>query len=112
MCAAVSAVERVDVISGGHGSFRLPKSNYGTSNVYHHFASGRYPYWRQSLPIRGKCTVFPPFSLRVTPSLSPAYVWPLSAKDGSKMSLELNSGACATSCSFRASTRCQSKELR
>ena len=38
------------------------------------FASGRYPYWRQSFPIRGKCKVFPPFSLRVTPSLSPAYV--------------------------------------
>ena len=38
------------------------------------FASGRYPYWRQSFPITGKCTVFLPFRLRVTPSLSPVYV--------------------------------------
>ena len=31
---AVSAVEKVDVSRGG-GSFRLPRSNNGTSSVYH-----------------------------------------------------------------------------
>ena len=34
VCVAVSTVEGVDV-SGGGGSFRLPRRNYGTSNVYH-----------------------------------------------------------------------------
>ena len=33
VCVAVSAVEGVDV-SGGGGSFRLPRSNYGKSSVY------------------------------------------------------------------------------
>ena len=31
---AVSAVEKVDVSRGG-GTFRLPRSNNGTSSVYH-----------------------------------------------------------------------------
>ena len=65
MCMAVSAVEGVD-ISGGGGSFRLPRRKYGTSFL-----------------IRQKCTAFPLFSLRVTRTLSPAYVWPLIAKNGS-----------------------------
>ena len=34
MRVAVNAVEDGDV-SGGGGSFRLPRSNYGTSSVYH-----------------------------------------------------------------------------
>ena len=34
MCVAVSAVEVIDV-SGGDGSFRLPRINYGTSSVYY-----------------------------------------------------------------------------
>ena len=34
MCVAVSAVEGVYVSRGG-GSVNLPKSNYGTSSVYH-----------------------------------------------------------------------------
>ena len=34
VCVAVSAVEGVDV-NGGVRSFRLPRSNYGTSSVYH-----------------------------------------------------------------------------
>ena len=33
VCVAVSAVEGVGV-SGGGGSFRLPRSNYGTISVY------------------------------------------------------------------------------
>ena len=34
VCVAVSAVEGVEVNEGG-GSFRLPRSNYDTSSVYH-----------------------------------------------------------------------------
>ena len=34
MCVAVSAVEGFDA-SGGGGSFRLPRSNYGLGSVYH-----------------------------------------------------------------------------
>ena len=59
-------------------------------------ASGRYPYWRQSFPIKGNCTVPPPFSLRVTPPSSTADGWPSCTKEGSETRLWLNSGACAT----------------
>ena len=34
VCVAVSAVGGVDVSEGG-GDFHLPRSNYGTTNVYH-----------------------------------------------------------------------------
>ena len=34
VCVTVRAVESVDVSEGG-GSFRLPRSNYGSSSVYH-----------------------------------------------------------------------------
>ena len=34
VCVAGSALEGVEV-NGGGGSFRLPRSNYGTSSVYH-----------------------------------------------------------------------------
>ena len=99
VCVAVSAVEGVGV-SGGGGSFRFPRSTAQAVSTTIPFASGRYPCWWQSFLISGKSRVFSSFSLRVTPYLLPAYVWPLSAKHGSERRLWLSSGACATSCSF------------
>ena len=44
----------------------------------------RYPYWRQSLPIKGKRTVPLPLSLRVTPLSSTVDKWPSCAKEVSE----------------------------
>ena len=44
MCVAVSAVESIDV-SGGGGSFRLPRSNYVSCSVY------RPTLWLWAVPI-------------------------------------------------------------
>ena len=87
VCVAVSAVGGVDVSEGG-GDFHLPRSNYGTTNVYHSILRlWAVPVLVAKLSSQGECTVFPPFSLRDTPSLSPAYVGPSSAKYESDMRL-------------------------
>ena len=87
MCGAVSTVEGVDVNESG-GSFRLPKSNYEKSIVYHPtLRLWAVPVLAAKLSSRGKYTVFPPFSLGVTSYLSPANVWLLSSKDEIEMRL-------------------------
>ena len=76
MGVVVSAVEKVDVGRGGC-SVRLPRSNNGTSSVYHPTCRLRaVPIWRQSFSIKGNYTVPPPFSLRVTSLSSTANGWP------------------------------------
>ena len=87
VCVAVRAVEGVNV-SGGGGSFRLPRSNYGPSIVYHpNLRLWAAPVLAAKLSNQGKMYVLPPFSLRVASYFSPANVWPLSAKDASEMRL-------------------------
>ena len=74
MSVAERAVENVD-ISGGGGSFRLPRRDCGKSSVYH--ATCRFraePVLTAKLTDQGEKYGFSPLSLRVTPSLSPVHV--------------------------------------
>ena len=87
VCVAVSAMEGV-LVSGGGGSFRLSRRNYNINSVYH----PTLRLWAvlvlaAKLPNQGEMYGLPPFSLRVSPSSSPAYMWPLSAKYESEMRL-------------------------
>ena len=67
MYVAVSAVEGVDV-SGGGGSFRLPRSNHGTSSVYHPILClWAVPILRAKLSNQGKICGLPPFQLEGCP---------------------------------------------
>ena len=84
VCVAVSAAEGVDV-SGGGGSFRLPRSNYSTSSVDHPTLRGTRTGGK-TFQSGGRYGL-PPLQLESYPILSPAYVWSLSAKDGSEMRL-------------------------
>ena len=66
MCVAVSAVEGADV-SGGGGSFRLPRSNYDTSSIYHPtLRLLAVPVLAAKLSNQGEMYGLPPLQLEAT----------------------------------------------
>ena len=87
VCVAVSAVEGVDVSRGGE-SFRLPRSNYGTSSVYHPTVCLRaVPVLAAELSNQGEMYALPPLHLERYPIFVACIHRAFECQDGSEMRL-------------------------